>query len=795
MARKQRKSTGAVPTTGVEVVEEIIDIDVSDELRTSFLEYSMSVIVARALPDVRDGLKPVQRRILYSMHDNGMVPTKGYSKCARVVGDVMGKYHPHGDLAIYEAMVRMAQNFSLRLPLVDGHGNFGSLDDGPAASRYTECRLAPSSLVMVDELDEDTVDFKPNYDGREREPKVLPAGLPNLLVNGVTGIAVGMATNMAPHNLVEVVSGLRAMLDDPGITLEKLMEHIPGPDLPTGATIAGMEGVRDAYRSGRGQFRMRARAEITDVSSRRRGIVITELPYLVGPEKVIASIKDLINAKKLTGVANVADYSDRKTGLRLVVECKNGFNPHAVLDELYRLTPLEEGFSINAVALVDANPQTLGLRELCHHYLMHRLEVTRRRTQHRRDKAAARAHILEGLLVALADIDKVVALVRSSKDSATARAKLIEAFTLSETQAEAILEMTIRRLTSLEVGRIRDELKELHRAIKELDRLLGSDKAMRALVGDELATVASEHGTPRRTKLIEGVPVSSVEAAALEIPDEPCRIRLTTDGMLVREPEKSKKPTRQDLVRSVVEVTTRSQLGAITSLGRLVRFGALDLPAKPVKVDEIVDCVRGETVVALVPLSDHTVVALGTADGLVKRFSTSSVPAKASASQVIALKEGDIVVGAHASGHERADDLELVFVTSDGQLLRFAASGVRAQGVTSSGMAGIRLAEGARVVCFAAVDDTAVTGVLTVSDKQSAKLSPFSEYPAKGRGTGGVRCHSFRKSEAGLTSAVVSARPYGVSTNGSPVAPPATAQRRDASGVEGDIVSTAELDA
>ena len=778
----------------VVINEEIIDTDVSEELRTSFLEYSMSVIVARALPDVRDGLKPVQRRILYSMHDNGMLPTKGYSKCARVVGDVMGKYHPHGDMAIYEAMVRMAQDFSLRLPVVDGHGNFGSLDDGPAASRYTECRLAPSAVAMVGELDEDTVDFKPNYDGREREPKVLPAGFPNLIVNGVTGIAVGMATNMAPHNLVEVVNGLQAMLANPEITLEELMVHIPGPDLPSGGTITQLEGVRDAYRGGRGAFRMRAKAEVADVSARRRGIVITELPYLVGPEKVVARIKELISDKKLVGIANVADYSDRRTGLRLVVECKTGFNPHAVLDELYRLTPLEEGFSVNAVALVNSSPQTLGLRELCHYFLEHRLEVTRRRSQFRRNKAAARAHILEGLLVALGDIDKVIALVRSSKDSAAARTKLMSEFELSEIQAEAILEMTIRRLTSLEVGRIKDELKELHRIIKELDHLLSNDKAMRELVGSELAKVATEFGTPRRTKLIEGIAVSSQETASLEIPDDPTTVVLTADGLLARvSGPVGKKPTKSDLISSGLDTTARANIGVLTSFGRLARFAVVDMPAKAVRAADMVEMLRDERAVALVDMRPGMIVSLGTANGIVKRFDAMSVPTKSSVSQVIALQAGDSVVGASAVHSDTADDHELVFVSTDGQILRFPASAVRPQGLSSSGMAGIRLSDGAKAVHFAVVANGAAAQVLTVSDVGAAKLSPFSEYPAKGRGTGGVRCHSFRKSEQGLIAAIVAVRPAALSSTGALLDLPAPSARRDASGVDGEIRATSRI--
>ena len=418
--------------------ENVIDVDVSAELSDSFLEYAYSVIYSRALPDARDGLKPVHRRILFQMAEMGLRPDRGHVKCARVVGEVMGKLHPHGDGAIYDALVRMAQPFSMRLPLIDGHGNFGSLgnDDPPAAMRYTECRLSAAARLLTDSLDEDVVDMVPNYDGQETEPAVLPAAYPNLLVNGGSGIAVGMATNLAPHNLVEVVAAARHLIANPDATLDEMMRYIPGPDLPTGGHIIGLDGVREAYATGRGVFRIRATATVADVTARRKGIVVTELPYTVGPEKVIAKIKELVLAKKLAGIADVKDLTDRHRGLQLVIEVKTGFNPQAVLAELYRLTPMEESFGVNAVALVDGQPRTLGLLDMLQVFVAHRLDVVRRRSQFRRTKAAARAHLLEGLLIALANIDEVVAIIRSSDDVEQARTRLMERFELSDLQAD-----------------------------------------------------------------------------------------------------------------------------------------------------------------------------------------------------------------------------------------------------------------------------------------------------------------------------------------------------------------------
>src|SRR3954451_20846757 len=442
-----RRSSSTPPPE--DFTERIVDIDVAAEMQGSFLEYAYSVIYSRALPDARDGLKPVHRRILYRMSEMGLRPDRPHVKCSRVVGDVMGHLHPHGDGAIYDALVRMAQPFSMRVPLVDGHGNFGSLgnDDPPAAMRYTECRLSTAAMLMVDGLDEDVADLRPSYDGVGTEPSVLPSALPNLLVNGASGIAVGMATNMPPHNLVEVVQALRHLITHPGADLDALMRFVPGPDLPTGGKIIGLDGVREAYETGRGAFRMRATARVENVTPRRKGIVVTELPYGVGPEKVIERIKALVQGKKLQGIADVKDLTDLDKGLRLVIEVKGGINPDALLEQLYRLTPMEDSFGINNVTLVDGQPRTLGLKPLLEVYLQHRYDVVRRRSTYRRGKAADRLHLVEGLLLAIVDIDEVIQLIRGSDDAGQAKERLMSVFDLTDPQASYILDMQLRRLT------------------------------------------------------------------------------------------------------------------------------------------------------------------------------------------------------------------------------------------------------------------------------------------------------------------------------------------------------------
>ena len=479
----------------------IIDIDVSQEMSESFLEYAYSVIYSRALPDARDGLKPVQRRILHQMSEMGLRPEKGHVKCARAVGEVMGKLHPHGDGAIYDAMVRMAQTFSMRLPLIDGHGNFGSLDAGPAAMRYTESRLAAAAMAMVDESDEDTVDFGSNYDGQLLEPQVLPAAFPNLLVNGATGIAVGMATNMAPHNLGEVIAATKHLIENPKSTLKALMKFVPAPDFPTGGEIVNKEGLVEAYESGRGAFKVRATVAIEKVTSRKQGLVITELPYNIGPEKIVEKIADLVKAKKIQGISDIIDLSDGQQGTKVVVELKNGFEPEDVLANLYKLTPMEEQFSINAVALVGGKPLTLGLKDLLQVFIDHRIEVIRRRSEFRKAKAEGRLLMVDGLLKAIIDIDKVIKIIRGSEDVPEAKADLMKGFKLSDDQAVYILDMPLRRLTKLSKLELETEQKDLKTIIAKLKTLLSSEENIKAQVSAELDIVAKDFATPRRTRI------------------------------------------------------------------------------------------------------------------------------------------------------------------------------------------------------------------------------------------------------------------------------------------------------
>ena len=787
--------------------EHIIDTDISVEMRSSFLEYGYSVIYSRALPDARDGLKPVQRRLLYTMDDMGLRNDRGHVKSARPVGEVMGRFHPHGDGAIYDALVRIAQPWALRLPLADGHGNFGSQDDPPAAMRYTEIRMAEAAEAMTASIDEDTVDFKPNYDGRETEPVVLPAAIPNLLVNGTTGIAVGMATNIPPHNLVEVVQALRHLLQRPDADLDDLMRFIPGPDLPTGGKIVGLDGVREAYATGNGPFRMRATARVESVTPRRKGIVVTELPYNVGPEKVIEAIKKLVEAKKLQGISDIKNLTDRHKGLNLVIEVKNGFVPEALLEQLYRTTPLETSFGINAVALVDGQPRTLGLKELLTVFLQHRLDVVRRRTTFRRGKAADRLHLLEGLLLALVDIDEVIQLIRSSENRGEAKDRLMSVFDLSEPQSEYILQLTLGRLTRTDRITIEKDIEDLRREIERLDEILADDAVLRQVVGDELTEIAQRFGTPRRTVLLESAGqtvTASAAAAAVEVSDDPCWALLSGTGLLARTVDDSALGAvggrvKHDTIVSAVRTTARGEVGLLTSAGTVRRVNVLDLPALPptasspnlqggVPLAELLDLGSARPL-ALMPLTDDGPgIALGTRHGVVKRVKPDHLGRDEW--DVIALADGDVVVGAAvlATGHE-----ELAFVTSDAQLLHFSADLVRPQGRGGGGVAGVKLAAGARVVSFGAVTDVDSATVVTVAGSGDAlpgtqngavKVTPLSVYPGKGRATGGVRCQRLLKGEDGLILAWVGdGEPMACATSGSPVDLPAPDDRRDGSGV------------
>ena len=790
-----------------EFEEHIVDIDVGDEMRASFLEYAYSVIYSRALPDARDGLKPVQRRILYAMHDMSLRPERGHVKSSRVVGEVMGRFHPHGDGAIYDALVRMSQSFSMRLPTVDGHGNFGSPDDPPAAMRYTEARMAPAAVAMTAAIDEDTVDFRPNYDGREIEPSVLPAAIPHLVVNGATGIAVGMATNMAPHNLVEVVQALRHLVKHPQADLDALMRFVPGPDLPTGGKIIGLDGIRDAYESGRGSFRMRATTRIESVTARRKGIVVTELPYGVGTERVIAAIKKLVQTKKLLGIADVKDLTDRAKGLRLVIEVKNGFHPEALLEQLFKSTPMEESFGINAVALVDGQPRTLGLKDMLEVFLEHRFEVVRRRSSYRRGKAADRLHLVDGLLLAIIDIDEVIQLIRGSDNAEMARERLMEVFDLTEIQANYILDMPLRRLTRFSKIELDKEREELLRTIAALDEILGDEAKLRAVVAEELAEVAKTFGTPRRTVLLESSGQTATSSATpLEVADDPCYVFLSSSGLLARTttldpPGDGGGRTRHDVIVSAVTATARGEVGVITSAGRVVKLGVLDLPTLPstaqhpnlqggAPVGEFV-MLEGERVLALTSFDPSSPgLALGTKQGVVKRVNPEYL-ANRDDWDVISLKDGDELVGATEL---RSEEATLCFVTSDAQLLQFGAGQVRPQGRSGGGIAGVKLAAGARVVSFVALDPEGAV-VVTVSGAASAlpgteagsvKVTPFAEYPPKGRATGGVRCHRFLKGEDEIVFAWAGASPaLATADSGAAVELPEPILRRDGSGHPG----------
>ncbi|UUX57718.1 DNA gyrase/topoisomerase IV subunit A [Glutamicibacter halophytocola] len=808
-----RKKSEEIPE---DFVENIVDIDVTNEMESSFLEYAYSVIYSRALPDARDGLKPVQRRILFQMSQMGLRPEKGHVKSARVVGEVMGKLHPHGDAAIYDAMVRLAQDFSLRLPLIDGHGNFGSLDDGPAAPRYTEARLAASAVAMTANLDEDVVNFIPNYDNQFMQPEVLPAAFPNLLVNGTTGIAVGMATNMAPHNLGEVIAAARHLLIEPEATVEELMKFIPGPDLPSGGSIIGLDGVKDAYRTGRGLFRTRATVELEKVSARKSALVVTELPYGVGPEKVIEKIKDGVNNKKIVGISDVVDLTDRHHGLKLVIELKNGFNANAVLASLFKYTPMEDSFGINNVALVNGQPRTMGLRELLTVYVDHRLDVVRRRTVYRLAKREDRLHLVEGLLIAIVDIDDVIAIIRSSEQTNEARQRLMTVFDLSEPQANHILELRLRQLTKYSKLELETEAEQLREEIEKLRAILESDQLLRSVVSEELEAMAETFGTPRRTKLLKSAQLAPLKGTALpeavgsgkqvkltmEISDSACWALLSATGQIARTHDRAQLDfasarIKHDVLISQVASSARGEIGALTSTGRIMRISLIDVPVLPeshgfpqlaqgVPVAEFLKLPKNETVIALVPLNE--VLAIGTRQGVVKRV-TPEYPLNRDEFEAITLKDDDAVVAAAVAG----EDDELVFLTRGAQLLRFTASAVRPQGRTGRGMAGIKLSADDHVIFFGVVPSSAQNAVVATiaagsqtlpgTSGQSVKLTEFAEFPAKGRATAGVRAHRFIKGEDHLQLAFAGQGPARASSSAGVVrALPTEFGKRDGSG-------------
>ena len=801
MAR--RSGTGTIDLTAFDKAgANVYDTSLQTEMQGSFLEYAYSVIHSRALPDARDGLKPVHRRILFSMDEMGLRPEKGYVKCGRVVGDVMGKYHPHGDSAIYEAMVRMAQPWSLNATLVDGHGNFGSPDDGPAASRYTEAKMERTALLLTGELGEDTVDFKPNYSGDALEPVVLPAAFPNLLVNGTAGIAVGMATNMIPHNLGEVVAAARWLLTHPNANLDKLMEFVPGPDLPTGGTLLGMDKVREAYETGRGVVRMRAKATVGPLagSRGRMAITVTELPYQVGPEKVIEKIKVEVAKKSLQGIADVKDLTDMNSdGTNLVIECKVGVNPNALLADLYRLTPLESSFGINNLALVEGQPRTLGLKDLLQVFLDHRIDVVTRRSAHRRLKRQDRLHLIDGLMLALLNIDKVIKVIRGSDNSAAAKTDLMVAFKLSDIQAQYILDTPLRRLTKYDRLELDTEATRLRAEIAELSAILDDETVLRKVIATELAQVAKDHSTDRKTVLMDGdlavILEESKPAGPLEITDDPCQVILSATGLLARTAADTEDATavrrrngrtKHDGIVAVVDTTARGQVLLVTNKGRAFKTDVLPLPALPqqagttslrggVAAKEMVPLTAGERVVTIAPLTTvedakaagHHGLALGTKHGIVKVVAPDW-PVRSEEFEVIALKDGDEVVG--GAWVTSVKDT-FAFLTSDASLLRFVASNVRPQGAKGGGMAGIKLTAGATVLSFNVIPATDTDSVVVTSTGGGTKVTPFTVYPAKGRATGGVRAQRFLKTESRLVFAWIGPNPAASTDHRRPTRP------------------------
>jgi len=744
---------------------EVVNVPVATEMSESFLAYSLSVITSRAIPDVRDGLKPVQRRILWSMLQMGVRPGTPFRKSARIVGDTMGRYHPHGDSAIYDALTRMGQDFSRMVPFIDPQGNFGSLDDPPAASRYTECRLAPAAMQMVRELDEDTVDFRATYDGEGDEPIVLPAALPNILVNGTTGIAVGMATNMAPHNLAEVEAVIELVMTQrrPKPTVDELMELLPGPDFPSGGIIID-DGLREAYETGRGSFRIRARAHVEQISRGRQAIVVTELPYLVGVERVIAKVKDLVNSGKIsgiTGIVNLSDHTTEANTVHLQIDVKAAVNPQAVLHDLYRQTPLEETFGINNVVLVDGVPTTLGVYDLCRHYIDHRLEVIVRRTQHRLDKALDRLHIVEGLVIALDAIDEVVAIIRSSQDAAEARTGLMERFDLSQVQAAHILEMPLRRLTALAKLELDNEMASLLSAIDDYEKILGSEQRRRTTVLKELHALVAELAVERRAEIVKPDDLPTFDAPAVidadpaDIVDEPCLITVSTSGNIARtdiDGGKLATAGRHDLLACSVASTTTTTIAAVTSEGRAFPVRGADLPdvagrTRGAEVAQILGLNRAERVVALAAPGSPP-LALVTSDGIAKRVSADEVISTKAGRTIIGLKDSATVVAAFPAN----DDSQIVIVASDGQALRTDAASISVQGRGAGGVGGMKLRPGASVV--AASTSTESDLVIAVTSDSGIKATPVGEIPAKGRNTQGVRLVKLAKGES-VTVAMV----------------------------------------
>ena len=757
----------------VDLPNRIKDVDLSKVMRTSFLDYAMSVIVARALPDVRDGLKPVHRRILYGMNELGVTPDKPYKKSARIVGDVMGKFHPHGDSAIYESMVRMAQDFSYRYMLVDGHGNFGSVDgDGAAAMRYTEARMSKITLEMLRDINKDTIDFQPNYDGTEREPVVLPARFPNLLVNGATGIAVGMTTNIPPHNLGEVISGIHMLMKNPDVTTADLMEAIPGPDFPTGAIVMGKSGIRKAYETGKGTVTLRAKVEIDEQANGKQQIVVHELPYMVNKARLIERIAELAREKKIEGITDVKDESDRE-GMRVTIDVRRDVSASVVLNNLYKLTLMQTTFGFNMLAIVNGTPKILSLKQILQYYLKHQEEVIRRRTEFELKKAKARAHILEGLRIALDHIDAIINIIRGSQSPDVAKDRLMNEYQLSDKQAQAILDMRLVRLTGLERDKVENEYSKTMAAIADYEDILAKPERIDKIIYEELLEIQEKFGDERRTELMVGE-VLSIEDEDL-IEEENVVVTLTHNGYIKRLPTSDFKAQNRggrgvqgmgvhddDFIEHLLTTSTHDELLFFTNVGKVYRMKAYEIPeygrtAKGIPVINLLDISVDEKIQTVINIPADKVqtdkemyLFFITRQGTVKRTSVSEFGnIRKNGLKAITLRDGDELINVLATD----DSKNIIIGTHQGYAVSFDEKDIRSMGRSAAGVRGIRLRDNDYVIGSAILEPE--SKVFVISENGYGKQTAASEYPIKGRGGKGIKTTNITEKNgplAGLTT-------------------------------------------
>lgn len=799
--------------SGTEFENQSPEIDINTEMEQSFIDYAMSVIVSRALPDVRDGLKPVQRRIIWSMSESNIGPTTPHRKCAKVVGDVMGNYHPHGDQAIYDALVRLGQHFSMRHLLIDPQGNFGTIDDPPAAPRYTECRLSHLSMRLLEGIDENTVDFEENYSGEMMQPRVLPARFPNLLVNGSQGIAVGMATNIPPHNLREVIDASIHMLDHPDADSEELMRFVKGPDFPTGGYLVGTGGIRQALASGRGSVKMRAVADVQELKKGRTGIVVTELPYQVSIERVMAKIKTLVDDRKITGISDIRNESSSRVGTRLVVELKRDAVPQVVLNQLFKNTPLQDSFGYNVVALVDGVPRTLNLAQMIGHYLDHQMEVIERRTRDRLERAQARAHILEGLMIAVDNLDEVIEIIRRSADTAAARTGLIERFELSEIQANAILEMRLRQLTALSITELRDELEKLRQLIAELETILADPGRRREIIKTELAEVKEKFGEPRRSMIIPDEGDLSLEDL---IADEELIVTVSRTGYMKSVPAntyrtqarggrgvKAAELNEEDVVDHMLHTTAHSYLLFFTNRGRVHRAKAHQIPkqsrtSKGVLAQSVLPLEPEERIQSVIDTRDYETnryLVMVTKLGMAKKTELKEYESRNQTLVAINLVEGDELVAVRTTNGAN----DMLLFTSNGMGIRFSESDLRPMGRATQGVRGVRLRPGDEVV--AAASNVDGDEVLLLTSNGYGKRTVWEQFPKQNRGGIGVKAMKLTRARGRLVGArgvekdmevfLISSSGIGIRTKVASI----SRQQRDATGVKVIDVGSGELSA